>query len=150
MYKLLVTSISGKQAIINVTETGGYFDLSRVLWDERTDGVMPEVVLGKMQRSGGELITLEETLPDHAAAVRAESVPEIISIRQCELALIQSGLFSQVESFIATQSEEFKAYWRRSTNVRRDHALVAAVQLELEKTDSEMDDLFILAGTFEP
>lgn len=149
MYKLLVAAPSGRQQIVFVEASGAYYDESAVMWDERVDGVMPDIELGKMQRVGDELITLESVLPEHAAAVRSEGVPSMVTMRQCELALIESGLFSQVETFIAIQPEVFKAYWRRSATVRRNHALVLSVQAELGKTDAQMDDLFIMAASYE-
>lgn len=150
MHKLLVKTPSGRQEVVEVSETGGYFDQSRVLWDERVDGELPAIDPGKMHRVGDELVILDSVLPEHVAAIKSESVPAMVTMRQCELALIESGLLSQIETFIATQSDVFKTYWKRSTTVNRNHALVAAVQAELAKTDDEMDDLFILAGTFEP
>lgn len=56
MPKILVNTPEGNQEIINIEKTGGYFDPSRVLWDERTDGPLPQnVTLGKMKRTGSEL-----------------------------------------------------------------------------------------------
>lgn len=91
MPKLLVNQPSGKQEIIEIAPTGAYFDPSRVVWDERTDGVLPVVTLGKMQRVNNQLITLDDYLPEHAAAVYAESVPDEITMRQAVLALREAG-----------------------------------------------------------
>lgn len=55
MNKLLVNTVAGTQEIIFVGEGGGYFDPSRVLWDERVDGAMPDVTLGGMVRVGNAL-----------------------------------------------------------------------------------------------
>jgi len=68
MFKLLVNSPGGEQIIVDIKSTGQYFDSSRVIWDERTDGAMPEVTLGKMQRSNDQLVTLQDYLPAHLAA----------------------------------------------------------------------------------
>lgn len=65
MPKLLVNSPSGKQEIIEISQSGSYFDISRVLWDERDDGQMPEVALGKMQRVDGALATMLDYTPEH-------------------------------------------------------------------------------------
>ena len=40
IYKLIVNSPSGEQKIEYVSQSGGYFDDSRVLWDERHDGAI--------------------------------------------------------------------------------------------------------------
>lgn len=75
MVKLLVNSPSGEQILAEVDATGSYYDQSRVIWDERTDGAMPEITLGKMQRVGNELVTLPDFLPEHAAAVYQKKFP---------------------------------------------------------------------------
>ena len=66
MKKLLVNTPSGAQEIITVGEGGGYFDEARVLWDERVDGVLPEIIIGAMKRVGDVLI--------YDAALDAETV----------------------------------------------------------------------------
>lgn len=53
--KILVNAPSGEQQVIELGDGGGYFDPSRVLWDEREDGPMPEITLGGMVREGGAL-----------------------------------------------------------------------------------------------
>ena len=73
MPDLLVELPSGRQDIINIDQTGAYYDPAKVLWDTRTDGVMPAVTLGKMQRSGSNLITLETHTAQHLAAALSES-----------------------------------------------------------------------------
>ena len=55
MKKLLVNAPTGVQELIEIGPGGGYFDSSRVLWDERTDGPMPEVTPGALVRSGNAL-----------------------------------------------------------------------------------------------
>jgi len=42
MYKLLVNGIKDFQHLIEVEKTGGYFDESKIVWDERIHGPMPE------------------------------------------------------------------------------------------------------------
>ena len=57
MKKLLVNTPQGNQEIVIVGEGGGYFDESLVLWDERTDGEMPEVTLNGMEKNEiGEMV----------------------------------------------------------------------------------------------
>lgn len=68
MCNLIVNTPTGEQKIIQIKETGSYFDLSKVIWDERKDGLIPEVItLGKMIRKGKALETSPDYLPEHAA-----------------------------------------------------------------------------------
>lgn len=53
--KLLVNAPTGEQQLIEIGDGGGYFDASRVLWDERTDGPLPAITLGGMVRANGAL-----------------------------------------------------------------------------------------------
>ena len=78
--KLLINTPAGSQKIIDIGEGGGYFDKSLVLWDEQTDGQMPEITIGGMVRVGNlltlnrEMLALTTTteLLSKAAEVRAE------------------------------------------------------------------------------
>jgi hypothetical protein len=149
MHKLLIISPAGKQEIIEVAETGQYFDLSRVVWDERTDGALPEITLGKMQRVDDQLVALEDYLPEHAAAVYAESVPAEITMRQAVLALREAGYLAAVETWVANLDGELEIYWNRSLTIKRNHAFVSSAQAALELSDAQMDQLFILAATKE-
>lgn len=62
MTKLLVNTPVGKQEVIQVCEGGGYFDPSRVLWDEREDGPLPQITLGGMVRDSGKLVFSQDRL----------------------------------------------------------------------------------------
>lgn len=150
MPKMLVDQPSGKQEIIEIAQTGAYYDPARVVWDERTDGVLPEVILGKMQRVNDQLVTLEDYLPDHAAAVYAESIPHEITMRQAELALREAGYLAAVKAWVSVLDGDLESYWVRSQTVRRDHAFVESARVELGLTQQDMDGLFILAATKEP
>lgn len=53
--KMLVNAPSGLQELFEVGAGGGYFDHTRVLWDERVDGPIPAVTIGGMVRVNNEL-----------------------------------------------------------------------------------------------
>lgn len=84
MPRLLINAPSGLQEIIEISATGNYFDAARIIWDERTDGPLPDITPGKMQRSGDQLITLDDFLLEHLAAVltdaKAEKIIELTSV----------------------------------------------------------------------
>tara|TARA_R110000751_G_scaffold304916_1_gene420768 strand:+ start:352 stop:678 length:327 start_codon:yes stop_codon:yes gene_type:complete len=56
MIKLLIDAPTGLQEIVEVGKGGGYYDASRVLWDERDDGELPDITLGGMTRKGKKLV----------------------------------------------------------------------------------------------
>lgn len=72
IYKLLVNAPSGEQKIETVTETGAYFDQNRIVWDERKDGNIPDITIGKTVRNGKNLDTLPDYLPAHAACMASK------------------------------------------------------------------------------
>ncbi len=81
--KLLVDAPDDSQQLLEVFEGGSYFDLSRVLWDERIDGPMPEIVLGGMVREDDGLSFSEDRKAIHDAAL-VPPVPQVISFRQAK------------------------------------------------------------------
>lgn len=74
IFKLLVNAPSGAQEIVEVEESGSYFDATRVLWDERVDGPLPtDVQLGGMYRQGLELLVDTALAEAHEATELAAS-----------------------------------------------------------------------------
>lgn len=69
MNNLLVNTPSGLQEIVTVGKGGGYFDQSRVVWDESTDGPLPYITLGGMVRSGNDLVFDQARKDEHDAAI---------------------------------------------------------------------------------
>lgn len=65
--KLLVNAPTGFQELITIGQGGCYFDHSRVLWDERVDGPMPEVVLNGMVRDRNQLIFVQKLYDEYIA-----------------------------------------------------------------------------------
>ena len=70
--KILVNAPSGIQEIIEISESGSYFDSTLVLWDERVDGEMPSITIGAMKREGGNLVY--DPLLDSAAILARNKV----------------------------------------------------------------------------
>jgi len=107
MSKILVNAPDGQQRIIDIKPTGKYYDPSRVIWDERTDGAKPAVTLGKMQRSGDQLITLDDYIPAHLTSVLSKSKAE----KRAELnAAYESALYADIdyagETYAATSDRQ--------------------------------------------
>ncbi len=68
MTKLLVNGPLG-QELIDIHDGGGYFDPSRVLWDERSDGPMPFITVGGMKLVNGELLYDSDLFSAHQQRV---------------------------------------------------------------------------------
>lgn len=75
MSKLLINTPSGLQELIEVGEGGGYFDISRVLWDEQIDGAIPDITVGGMVRQGNQLVFDSQLFADYEAKLAATVAP---------------------------------------------------------------------------
>ena len=75
MIKILVKNPQGIQEIIEVGEGGGYFDASRVLWDERIDGVLPSITVGGMVRQGNQLVFNSQLFAEYETKLAATVTP---------------------------------------------------------------------------
>ena len=73
--KLLVNTPNGLQELIEIGEGGGYFDISRVIWDERTDGPLPAITLGGMKRNDNSLELNQQLLDAHNASLASQITP---------------------------------------------------------------------------
>ena len=66
MKKLLINSESGEQIVIEISPTGSYSDMSRVIWDERFQGNLPiNLEIGKMELVNGALIKRDNYIVSH-------------------------------------------------------------------------------------
>lgn len=74
-------------------------------------------------------------------------IPEIITMRQARLALLQNNLLDVIDVAVATMPQNVQISWEYATEVRRDNPLVASIKAMQQWTDAQMDDLFILAST---
>lgn len=145
MPRLLVNSPSGEQIIIEIDPTGDYYDATQVLWDESRDGAMPDIILGKMQRVNGLLVTLPDYLPGHAAAMYAKQIPESVPMPAAKQALIEAGLMTDVETFVSTLTQAQKVWYTDSVFINKDDELVEQFRISKGMTGKQISDLFIAA-----
>lgn len=80
----------------------------------------------------------------------APTVPQTVTMRQAQLALLAAGHFAAVETLIASmpspQREAAQIEWRRASECRRDSPLVAAIGGALGLDEEAKDALFINAA----
>lgn len=145
MPKLLVNSPSGEQIIIETDPTGDYYDVTKIVWDESKDGPMPDVILGKMARSGDSLITLPDYIPEHAAAIYAKQVPDSVPMPAAKQALIEAGLMTDVETFVSTLTPSQKVWYTDSVFINKDDELVEQFRISKGMSAKQISDLFIAA-----
>lgn len=152
MTKLLVNTPSGAQDVLEVSEGGGYFDQSRVLWDERIDGPLPAITLGGMVRADDGLSFDQTRLDAHAVAAARLLVPKAVSTRQAHEALIDAGLDTAIEDYIAAianpgQRKKASNWYLRSQTFERNNRFLLSVVTALGWTDEQVDALFVAAAS---
>ena len=145
MPKLLINSPNGEQKLIEIGATGGYYDTTKVLWDESRDGDMPDITLGKMERSGNSLITLSDYIPEHAAAIYAKQIPDSVPMPAAKQALIEAGLMPDVETFVSTLTPSQKVWYTDSVFINKDDELVEQFRISKGMSAKQISDLFIAA-----
>jgi len=87
-----------------------------------------------------ELINMGDAEP-------APEVPVVVSRFQARAALYKMGLLGVVSDAIRTAGVMAQLAWEDVQEFRRDSPTVAALAASLHLTDTQVDDLFILAGS---
>lgn len=111
----------------------------------------PDYSLVQEWLAAGNTLEPEFTQEELAAIAESERLGKTVSMRQARLALLQSGLLSQIEAAIAALPEPDKSAvtieWEYAQEVKRSHAWVIALGIQLGLTDQQLDDLFTLAAS---
>lgn len=75
------------------------------------------------------------------------TVPQSVTPRQARLALSQQGKLAAVNTAVAAADDATKITWEFALSIDRTSPLVATLGAAIGLTDSQIDDLFILAAT---
>jgi hypothetical protein len=78
-------------------------------------------------------------------------VPTVVTMRQARLALLQSGLLSQVEAALSAiedpaQRQAVQIEWEYAAEVDMTHPWVQALTVSLGLTEAQIDSLFMTAS----
>jgi hypothetical protein len=94
MSKILVNAPTGIQELIEIGEGGGYYDVSRIIWDERIDGVLPAITVGGMVRQNNQLIFDSQLFSNHQIKFAELNTPLVLTKEElmAELAAITSKI----------------------------------------------------------
>ena len=92
----------------------------------------------------GTISYVNEELQDYTPP---SYVPNVVSMRQARLALLQFSVLEQVNQAVANGNDADKITWEYATEVRRDYQLVANMAGALGLSETDLDNLFTLAAT---
>lgn len=95
-----------------------------------------------------------EAIPQPAPVAQPEpaipTTPNVVTMRQARLALLQAGLLTQVNTAVANMpgaaGDAASIEWEYAQEVRRDSPLLAELVRALDLTTEQLDELFTLAG----
>ena len=73
-------------------------------------------------------------------------VPKVITPRQARLALLQATLLDDVELLLAND-KAMQIWWEYSLDIQRNHPHITAMTAAMGMTETQMDELFVLAGS---
>ncbi|WP_290906245.1 hypothetical protein [Aquabacterium sp.] len=88
--------------------------------------------------------------PPPPPPVLVNGVPQEVTMRQAQLALLGAGLLDAVDVAIAAipgdAGRAAQITWTKSSAVRRDNPLIAQLSAALGLTDAQIDGLFVAAA----
>lgn len=73
-------------------------------------------------------------------------VPQVVTMRQANRALLAAGLLDAVDAAIAQSPREARIDWERAQDVERSNPLVASLAASLGLSDAQLDELFVAAA----
>lgn len=119
--------------------------INTIIVDSLSDGMIDGSVGGIGWLYDGQTLTAPPPPPP--------VIPKVVTMAQARKALIMGGVsIAQVDATINaieddTQRELAQTDWEYSATLRRDSPLVTSLGPLLELTESQVDDLFLLADT---
>jgi hypothetical protein len=144
---LLVDTPNEGQQLYEINISGGYFDTTRVIWDERLDGpIATDIVVGGMVRKenpsrleySAELFDLNDPtkkpLPGDTS----------VSAFQLEIAIFESG--RDAAAFAAALPVRTRIEWLRRDRHRRDGEVAAAMASVFSTGPKDIDQIFSAAA----
>lgn len=87
--------------------------------------------------------------PSDAQYIPPAVSPTVVTMRQARLALARAGMLDAVNAAIDGLDDiAAKISWEYATEVRRRDVYLERVRTKLALSDGQVDELFLLAGTF--
>lgn len=129
-------------------QTGGFYDPAihgdNIPTDavEITNELRIAFLAGESQ--GKRIIANESGFPElHDAPISEPQIPQVITIRQAKLVLLEAGLLDDVDAAVAQADRTTRIEWEYATEIKRDWPTLLVMQSALNLTDAQVDQLFI-------
>lgn len=97
----------------------------------------------------GTIKTKLEQETEYLAQLKKATVPSSITMRQARLAMIDAGIYTQVDTAIAAmtgpEGDKARVEWEYAASVERNAELLTSLATALALSEESIDDLFIAA-----
>ena len=91
-----------------------------------------------------------EEVDEHISPPTVPVIPQVVTMRQARLALLQAGLLDDTEALIASlegpEGQAARIEWDYSSEVWRNKPFVISLGIQLGLDDNQLDALFIAAS----
>lgn len=95
----------------------------------------------------GEFGAIDAYIEPPIPEPQPKPVPDVVTMRQARLALLQQNLLASVEAAVAQAGTAAQIEWQYATELKRTHPLTISISAALGLTEQQLDDLFTLAST---
>lgn len=94
----------------------------------------------------GQLVEMSEAeIAEREANENIKTVPLAVTRRQFKLGLLSLGLLDEVDQMIASSGDRpLQIDWAEALQFERQHRNIQSIASALNKSESDVDDLFIL------
>lgn len=119
------------------------FGLFPIIGSEPTYNPETEVLTGPKYEFDGQAVQRIYSVAGRPPA----PIPQVVSMRQARLALLDAGLLDDIDLAIRSMPRQAQIEWEFASEVRRDSGLIDAVKTLTTLSDSDVDNLFLSAAT---
>jgi hypothetical protein len=116
-------------------------------WDGVADYPLPSIPIQFSGASGiGWHWDGTSAVDPNAPVLSGPVVPQSVSPRQARLALVQVGLYPQVQQAIAAADQATQVWWEFASTIDRQNPLLLTMATQLGLDAARLDGLFTLAS----
>lgn len=114
-----------------------------------TKKAVPELVENEYAFWTGSGWIVTDTSPMIVPVTPPKQVPESITKYQAKMALLEIGLFEQVETYVRDSNDAaLKISWYDAEKFHRNNSFIASVGQAFNLSQDQIDDLFILGNNY--
>ena len=147
-----ITEVPSETIFKEIVEGDSELLLRYTIVDDAIVDIYPDLtdeeVLAKVLADNEELAAKD--LADFEAFEKRSRLEAVstISRAQAKLALLELGLLSTVDDFIASSgNEELKIEWNERLEFKRNNIVLVSLAEQINITEEALDDMFLLAST---